>query len=220
MSSRRRPLPDLRRTLIQNFDARWEWYPASGEILSMALFAKRFQDPIERVYLATSGTRVVTFLNAGNAENYGVELEARKGLGMLGERFEPLTAFTNVTLMKSEIRIGEDALASKLDDERAMVGQAPYVVNAGMTYSAGSSGASATLLYNVVGKRIVSASEAPLPNVFEQPRHMLDFSLRVPVTEAISAKLDARNLLDSPTRSPRATWSASRTGAAAASPWA
>jgi outer membrane receptor protein involved in Fe transport len=47
----------LARTLIQNADARWEWYPNPGEALSVALFAKRFDSPIERTYRLTSGTR-------------------------------------------------------------------------------------------------------------------------------------------------------------------
>ena len=68
----------LRRTLIDNFDLRWELYPNSGEVLSVALFAKRFDAPIERVYLATSGTPIVTFVNARAARNYGVEVEARR----------------------------------------------------------------------------------------------------------------------------------------------
>jgi hypothetical protein len=53
------------------------------------------------------------------------------------------------------------------------------------------------MLYNVVGERIVSAGILPLPDVYEEARHVLDFSLRVGLTGAISAKLDAKNLLDS-----------------------
>lgn len=188
--------PDLVRTRILNLDLRWELYPNPGEVLSVALFAKRFSDPIERVYLGTSGTRIVTFLNAESARNDGVEVDARKNLSVLGAAFEPLWLFANATLMRSEIRIG-DGNASKINDERAMVGQAPYVVNAGLTYAAPDGGPSATLLYNVVGERIVSAAEAPLPDLYEQPRHALDVSLRFPLFASVSAKLDVKNLLDS-----------------------
>lgn len=57
---------------------------------------------------------------------------------------------------------------------------------------------SATLLYNVAGKRIVSAAERPLPDSYEMPRSVLDFSLRVPLRRAVDLKVDAENLLDSP----------------------
>jgi outer membrane receptor for ferrienterochelin and colicin len=190
---------DLRRTLIQNADVRWEWYPSSGELLSIAAFGKRFRDPIERIYLATSGTRVVTFANASEANNYGVELEARKGLGFLGSAFEQLGVFSNATLMKSDIRIGQGG-ASRTNDRRAMVGQAPYVLNTGLTYASRAGDASATLLYNVVGERIVSAAEAPLPDVKERARNVVDLSLRLPLLSGVSARVDARNLLDAPYR--------------------
>jgi hypothetical protein len=189
--------PDLRRALIGNADVRWEWYPAAGEVLAVSAFAKRFSDPIERVYLATSGTRVITFLNAEGANTVGIELEARKRLGPFARILEPWTIFANATLMRSTIRIGEGQ-ASVTSEERTMVGQAPYVVNAGLTYASGSGATSATVLYNVIGRRIVSAAEAPLPDVYEQPRHVLDLAFRFPLTAALSARIDAKNLLDDP----------------------
>ena len=188
----------LTRTLITNADVRWEWYPNPGEVLSIAAFAKDFEDPIERVYLATSGTRVNTFVNAEGASNYGVELELRKRLGTTFALLEPLTVFTNATLMRSEIRIDPNSPASITNPDRAMVGQAPYVVNAGLTWAPVESATSATVLYNVVGRRIMNAAEAPLPDVYEQPRHVLDLAVRTGITSAISLKLDVRNLLDSP----------------------
>ena len=57
-------------------------------------------------------------------------------------------------------------------------------------------GASATLLYNVVGRRISAAGVSPLPDIYEQPRHMVDLSLRLPVRGGASVRVDARNLLD------------------------
>jgi hypothetical protein len=187
---------ELQRTLIDNFDLRWELYPNSGEVLSVALFAKRFTDPIERVYLATSGTPIVTFVNARAARNYGVEVEARKQLGFVAPWLERMTFFTNATLMKSRIDIGTD-ISSQTNARRPMVGQSPYVVNAGLTWSGEERGTSATLLYNVSGRRIVSAAERPLPDSYEMPRHVVDFSLRMPLRRAVDLKLDAENLFDS-----------------------
>jgi hypothetical protein len=186
--------PGLRRTIIRNFDARWEWYPARGEIVSIGLFAKQFDDPIERIYLATSGTRLIKYVNADAAKNYGVELEVRKDLDFLAPAFDGLAAFANTTIMKSDVQIGSSD-ASKTNDNRAMVGQAPYVVNAGLTYAA-SDNLSATVLVNRVGRRIVSASEAPLPDVYEESRTVADVSLRFPLVSGVSGRLDAKNLLD------------------------
>ncbi|HUQ82836.1 MAG TPA: TonB-dependent receptor, partial [Gemmatimonadaceae bacterium] len=189
--------PDLERTRIVNADLRWEWYPNSGEVLSVALFGKQFDKPIERVYRAVSGARTVFYLNADGADNYGVEVEMRKSMGALARALNSLTAFTNVTVMRSKIKLGETT-ASATNKNRRMVGQSPYVINAGLTYSPLSGSTSATLLVNRVGERIDAAGDQPLPDVIEQARTALDFSLRFPVISTVSARFDAKNLLDDP----------------------
>jgi len=191
--------PDLKRALIRNFDLRWEWYPRGGEVVSLALFAKRCSDPIERVYTGTSGTRIITHVNARGADNYGVELEVRRGLDVLGTRFQPFTAFANATVMKSRIQI-DLAGSSVTNAERKMVGQAPYVLNAGLTWKHSSADASATLLFNRVGERISEAGEIPLPDVVEQPRNVMDASIAFPLFGALSGRADVKNLLDAPYR--------------------
>ena len=191
---------NLRRTLIQNVDLRYEFYPAAGEVLSVAVFGKRFDNPIERVTVATSGSQQFTFINADGANNYGVELEARKGLGALAAALDPVTAFANVTVMQSDITPGNGQFATLTNSSRPMVGQSPYVVNVGSTYAAADGRTSATVLYNVVGKRILAAGAAPLPDAYEMPRNVLDVALRFPVYRGVAAKFDAKNLLDAPYR--------------------
>jgi outer membrane receptor for ferrienterochelin and colicin len=187
--------PELRRTLIQNIDLRWELYPGPGEMLSVALFGKRFEDPIEPRYQGRSGTNSLWFQNAQSAVNYGVELEAMRNLGFFSQNLESLSVFTNVTLMKSEVTTGEEG-----DPKRPMTGQAPYVVNAGVTWAESGRSTSATLLFNVVGERIVNArpSGQAVLDMVEQPRPSLDLSLRFPVLRGVSGKLDLKNLMDSP----------------------
>ena len=186
--------PKLRRALIQNYDARWEWYPSAGEAVSVALFAKRFRDPIERVDVASTGKSQLSFTNAEAGESYGVEVEVRKGLGSMWSRLESLTLFANATAMRSEIRAGTDTLSALTNADRPMLGQAPYVVNAGLGWSRGRG--SATALFNVVGKRIASAGVGGLPDTYDMPRNVLDLSTSIPVTSTLSLKLDAKNVLD------------------------
>jgi len=149
------------------------------------------------VYLATSGTRIVKFVNAKEARNYGVEAELRKNLGSFAGALDEFSVFANATVMQSDITIGTSG-ASKTNDKRAMVGQSPYVVNAGATWATAPGSTSLTVLYNVVGRRIESAAEAPLPDIYEEARNVLDASLRLAVTDGLSARIDARNLLDEP----------------------
>jgi outer membrane receptor protein involved in Fe transport len=188
--------PDLVRSLIRNLDVRWEWYPNPGEAVTVALFAKEFENPVERIYQGTTGTAVVTFDNARSARNYGVELEIRGDLGFLAEALETTTAFANATVMSSEIELRNTGALT--DANRPMVGQSPYVMNAGLTYAIPDLSVSATALYNVAGRRISSAGVLPLPNVYEESRHSLDLSLRFPLVAGLRAKADLENLLDSP----------------------
>ena len=191
--------PNLTRALIQNYDLRWEWYPRPGEVLSVGVFGKRFQDPIERVLVNQTGALANSFVNADKADNYGVELELRKSLDFAAASLRPFAVFANTTLMRSRITPGNTDISALTSADRPMVGQAEYVVNGGLTYSS-AGGINATALYNVVGPRIVEAGALPFPDAYEQARHMVDLSLQVPVFQTMSFKLDARNLLDSPYR--------------------
>ncbi|MFL5496478.1 MAG: TonB-dependent receptor domain-containing protein [Gemmatimonadales bacterium] len=190
---------DLRRALIKNFDARWEWFPNPGEVLSLGVFAKRFTDPIEKVIILSAGAAALSYVNADEASNYGVEVELRKGLGVITPILSPFTLFANTTLMKSDITPGNKGISALTNSSRPMVGQSEYVVNAGLGWATGS-GWDATLLYNVAGKRIAEAGAGGLPDAYEQARHLLDASLQFPVIAEVSFKLDAKNLLDAPYR--------------------
>ena len=190
---------NLSRTNITNGDVRWEWYPQSGEVVSVAFFAKKFELPIERVYRAAgSGTRTVFYTNAESAENYGIELEMRKNLGFITPAFAPFSMFSNLTVMESKIHLFKDTEASATNLDRRMVGQAPYVINTGVSFDSRGGSTSATLLFNRVGDRIQAAGDSPLPDVIEKARNGLDLSLRVGLVGAVTARLDAKNLLDSP----------------------
>jgi len=188
--------PDLSRTLIQNLDARWEWFPRPGEVISLGVFAKWFDQPIERVIIPQAGTLANSFVNADGANNYGVELEVRKGLDMLAAGLARFTAFANATLIQSEIDLGDNA-AGLTSSQRPMAGQSEYVVNAGLTYT---NGLSATLLYNVAGRRIYEAGAGGLPDSYEEARHLMDASLQFPIAGTLSGRADAKNLLNTPFR--------------------
>jgi TonB-dependent receptor len=189
----------LVRTLVRNYDLRWEIYPGFEEAISVAGFVKTFDNPIEPIDVATSGASQLSFINAEGATNYGVEVEVRQGLGVFAPILNPVGFFANATFMKSEIDTGNSTLSALTNSERPMVGQAPYVVNAGLSYTSSSGSTSATVLYNVVGKRIASAAVTPIRvDTYEQARHGLDLALRFPLYGGAEAKFDAENLLNSP----------------------
>ena len=191
--------PELRRALIDNYDLRWEVYPTGGEVMSVALFGKRFHDPIERVVIPATGAPVLTFRNARHAETYGVELDFRRRLGFLTDALDALTVSTNATLVRSEVDYGgTDAAEAATSQRRPLLGQAPYVFNLSLIYEA-TNQATATLLFNGVGERITEVGLGGIPDAYEQPRSSLDFAAEYPVLGTARLRLEAENLLDADT---------------------
>lgn len=180
---------ELQRSLITNADLRYEFFPTNYEIFSIGVFTKNFNKPIERLEQATSGAYQANFQNANSAFNYGIELEVRKQL------LTNFTTFSNVTLMKSQVELDTNQLITVTDTKRSLVGQAPYVVNTGITYSSENGRTNTTILFNRVGERIFAAGVLPLPNIVEKPRNSLDFTVKFPV-KMLDARMDIRNILD------------------------
>ena len=74
--------PALRRAKIDNYDARWEWFPGGNQVIAASYFYKDFTDPIEVTIQPTTDLRQ-SFINAAGAKNQGVELEFRRDLGFI-----------------------------------------------------------------------------------------------------------------------------------------
>ena len=111
--------PDLVSATIQSYDARWEWFPGSTEVIAASVFYKRFENPIEPV-LIQGVARVLTFQNASSAQNAGIELEFRKN-------FEPFTVILNYAYIDSEITLAEGSIQT--NQTRPLVGQPDHVGN-------------------------------------------------------------------------------------------
>jgi len=162
--------PDLKRTKITNTDLRYELYPSAGETFSVGVFYKNFENPIESVYQEGSGgSSLFSFQNAAKATAFGAEFDVRK---KLTTRF---TFQANASYINSKI---EDA---NIGISRALQGQSPYLINAGLLYDVVEKGLNMTALINQVGKRIYLVGDIQAgsgsPDVYENPRALLDFQV-------------------------------------------
>lgn len=193
--------PDLERTLVDNYDVRWEWFPRPGEIYAVSAFWKEFENPIERSF--QSENRDVTYVNVDHARVFGAEFEARKNLSALGPRYRNFFAGGNLSIVHSNVDIPEEALEqirgidSTASSSRQLQGQSPYVVNLDLSYDSFERGVSAGLYLNVFGKRLATVSAGATPDVFEKPYASLDFTFAKDVFGFYRVKVGARNLLDS-----------------------
>lgn len=196
--------PELARTTIRNFDTRWETFFGGGGLFAASAFYKSFQDPIE-VSVLPSTELLKTWVNGGAAHNYGVELELATGLGFLSPAFESFALNSNVTLVRSEVSTPETiriyipgqggADLAVVAKNRALQGQSPYVVNAGLSYESTSGRSRAAVLLNRFGRRIDAVGGQATPDIFEEPRTQLDLVLERTLLNGMSFKLSASRIV-------------------------
>lgn len=189
--------PELERNLIRNYDLRFEYFPQAGEIASLSLFYKKFDSPIEEVFVPNSGgdNRVKTFQNAkSGASNYGIEIELRKNLAFIGKIFRDLSVNANVSLINSKVDLsGLGTSATNL--ERRLQGQSPFTINTGVYYDNPELGTSVNLSYNRFGKRISEVGLDGLSDIEENGRDVIDLSVIQRVFKNFEVKLSIKDLL-------------------------
>ncbi|MBT5902769.1 MAG: TonB-dependent receptor, partial [Opitutaceae bacterium] len=192
--------PDLELTEIDNFDLRWEWFPAKGEAVAVSAFYKDMRNPIEVLFEPSVGS--IQPQNVESGEVYGVEFEFRRNLAFLGDAWARWSLGGNLTFVESEVSIpaAEYALLAAANPSasrtRELLGQSPYVFNADVNYTRNDWGTSATLSYNVVGERLDLVIFGPLPDVYEQPAPDLNFVLSQKIGLNWRLKLAAKNLIN------------------------
>jgi len=186
--------PDLEITSIKNYDFRWEWYFSFSDYLSLGLFYKQFDKPIEAVVQPGADKRR-TFANATAGENIGIEAEIYKGLGFLGSRWEDFYLQSNVTFIDSEVDIAEADRGVLTNTSRPLQGQSDWLFNAQLGYEP-ISGVTATLLYHYFGERITQVGTSGAPDLIEQPFGELNFIYIHELNENWKMTLKASNLLN------------------------
>ncbi|RJQ61816.1 MAG: TonB-dependent receptor [Stygiobacter sp.] len=184
---------NLKRSLITNYDARLEYYPAPKELLAVSAYYKKFADPIEQVLLSSSSFEPLrSYENAKTAKNLGVEFEARKSLDFISNSLSDFSFIGNLSWIDSKIEL-EDAGFQQ--SERPLQGQADFILNAGLYYEGFNNGFTASVIYNKVGEKISKVGFGGLGDVIEKPRDQVDLSFSKKIFEALSLKVAVRDLL-------------------------
>ena len=186
--------PELVPAEISSMDLRVDWFFGLNEILSFGGFYKQMDNPIEQVFIAAASS-AYSFQNAAEATVYGIEMDAQVGLGRVTDALQSFGLQANYSRIFSEVNVRAEGIFQPTNLERPLEGQAPYVVNAGLTY-AGESGVDAGLYFNRFGERLTAAGGSGLPDIYEQPRNDIDATLGFPLRSDLRVKLKGTNLLD------------------------
>jgi outer membrane receptor protein involved in Fe transport len=195
---------NLERTLITNYDARWELFPRPGEVIALSVFYKQLENPIELGFAPTAipTNAILQYQNVDEAEITGLEFEVRKNLDFISQSLEKFSVGGNLSLVNSSISIPPEEIAQRpdtTDTKRVLQGQSPYIINVNFGYDDLESGLSAGFYFNVFGERLSNVGFGLTPDVFEKPRPQLDFVGSKDFNN-LSFSLKVQNILNPETR--------------------
>ncbi|EAQ38258.1 TonB dependent/ligand-gated channel [Dokdonia sp. MED134] len=180
---------NLQPSYINNFDLRYEIYGEEekkfglGDFVALSGFYKEFKDPIELTFIKEA-TGQITPRNLGDAEVYGIELEVRKSLDIIG--LDNFSLNVNTSIIESNETYNADELifrenllreGESLGDGRVLQGQSPYLLNAGIAFESKETGWKSGLFYNVQGKTLQIVASEEVPDVYTLPFNDLKFNL-------------------------------------------
>lgn len=197
--------PNLQRTLIENYDLRWEWFLRPGEILAVSGFYKNLKNPIEIAFAEGSNRSnpIVNPTNVDRATLLGAELEMRLGLNYLVSFMRNFSLGFNLSIVHSNVDIAPSELAqrkgidSTLSSKRNLQGQSPYTINIDLSYSNADWGTVAGFYFNTFGERLSKVSANITPDVFEQPAALINFTLNQKIIESFYMNFGIKNILNS-----------------------
>lgn len=188
--------PYLKRSTIDNYDVRAEFYPSPTEIISISGFHKAFFNPIEMINrTGTSGAPELYYSNVPMVKNIGVELEFRKKLTIIPRKesciLNGFTIWTNFSYINSKVFL-QDFVGS--DSIRPLQGQSPYIINSGLYWSNHKNTSSFGFSYNIIGPRIWIVGNVQEPSVWEKGRNVLDFQISQKIKK-FEFKLSVKDIL-------------------------
>ena len=202
--------PLLGDSKLTNAEARFEWYFAPDQRLSVAGFYKDIKKPIEAFAAFNDNSVVTSYANAPKAQLYGAELEVQKYFD-LGDWMGPrrLVAIANYTYTQSKIKVGSGDLVEVFGttaqpaenffrDGAPLTGQSDHIANLQFGIENTDRLEQLTMLLTYASTRVVSRGPVGLPDIIEKPGLRLDVVARESAKflgQEVDLKVEVRNIL-------------------------
>jgi outer membrane receptor protein involved in Fe transport len=189
--------PNLVRAKVQNTDFRWEWFPGGNRLLAASFFHKDFDNPIEVTILPSNDLRQ-TFINAAGARNIGFEIEGRTTLSVLSPRLREWFVGGNYTFVDSNIRIRPQDSILLTSRNRPLIGTSRHIFNVLTEWKKPRWRSESRLDFNYVGRRVTDVGTFGVPDIYQEPLTLVDFSYRFYLDESgkYSIRFTGENLAD------------------------
>ena len=188
---------------ILNLDLKYEWFYSRSELISISVFNKTINDPVNLV-IANDATGTQRFARTGNkATIYGVELEARKNIIVDEDEKSVLATGANITYMNTKQDLFEQipgSIASfnfnRTSDE--LQGASPLLINADISYTPRFKNYKPTagLIFSYFSDRIDALGSGKAGNIIENNVATLDFVLKNKIKKNFEINFSAKNLLN------------------------
>ena len=206
--------PQLNDSRLTNAEARFEWYFAPEQRLSLAGFYKKIDRPIEAYSSFTGNSIETSYANAPRATLYGVEAEVQKYLDLSGMggffTTRRLVALANYTYTTSKVqvragdtvavylgRVSVEPAGNYFTDGSRLTGQSDHIANLQLGLEDTEKLSQQTLLLSYASERVVSRGGGGMPDIIERPGLRLDFVVRQGrdfLGQQVDFKFEARNL--------------------------
>ena len=187
--------PDLKHTVADNIDLRYEFFPKSSEQFMVGLFYKNIQDPIEYGLINEGQDTYYQPMNFGDAKNLGVEVDIMKYFNWFGIKANYTYTHSKVTTDK---RIMEGSEVKTMKQTRSLFGQAAHVANLSLLFKDTNHGWEGQLAGSYTGKRLSDISNWYDDDIWEAGYFQLDASVEKSFDCGVSIFAKASNLLDVP----------------------
>ena len=189
-----------------NVDLKWEMFPSSSELLTVAAFGKYIQNPINEINIAATANDI-SWVNIGDVGTaFGMELEAKKDLVHFNQERDLLSAGLNVAYMYTDQKIDVEKVRRETVfdirptfNESTFTGASDLLVNADLTYVKrwrNDSNVTATVAYSYFSDKVFALGNEQKGNLVDKGVSMLDFIVRSKVSRRVGANLVVRNILD------------------------
>ena len=204
--------PFLTASTNYNFDAKWELFPSDSELLTVGVFGKLIQNPINTVTIQ-SAANDISWANTGDqATALGLELESRKVLMSRESEYadftnkQKLTAGINLAYMKTKQTLSGDKVFQESGlsfdptySSTGITGASDLVANADISFYKDFKeyrNILLTLAGNYFSDRIFALGNFGKGNIVEKGVPTLDFVARAQFTKQLSVGISAKNLLN------------------------
>jgi outer membrane receptor protein involved in Fe transport len=125
-------------------------------------------------------------------------VDVRKSLSSITQNnfLQHIVVVANASYIVSNINLSQASIETGLNPNRPMVGQSPYIINAGIYYDNDSTGWQFSALYNVIGPRIAIVGIPGVPEAYEMPRNVIDLSVTKTFKNGFGMRAGIQDLLN------------------------